>query len=432
MDKSQEHVTHRRRLQRSKSIDRSRFLNTSMDNTLDNTTIFDTTMKSLPNTSSLDDSTYTELKVQVEELSSQLVLANKNIENLNLQNNTLKTEIINVKKLLHTYKILIPDIELQEHVKYMNTAPSVEINSKHDKAPQYTSTQEETKQRDNTIDKNLTNSHTEGVRPPQIDCKKKNCDYIYKKSNIIIKKTQNNQKIMILGDQQALGLSKLLSKKLSNKKCCITSFIKPDATCHDVLNTNLHNNFTKDDYLILLIGANDKIPTNIICALSVFLAQSPNTHIFLIQTMINPYLNINMLNNQLKLISKIYKNCKYIGLSENSRFNANYLHDIYSRIKLEMEAISYYKLSIEKIKYHKSNMSNIDKFDILRRTKGTIPYYFLKNPNELNKKSNKQNNKSIEYQQIKAQKGTIPYYFNKKNDIGSNLEKYLFRHATKL
>lgn len=106
-----ENITQRRRAQRSQSVDRSRFNNNNSDYNYSSngTSIFDTTMKSLPNTSSLDDSTTMELKLQLDELNSQLISANKEIDNLSSENTSLKTELEKCNKLISTYKKIIPE-----------------------------------------------------------------------------------------------------------------------------------------------------------------------------------------------------------------------------------------------------------------------------------------------------------------------------------
>ncbi|CAG9796464.1 unnamed protein product [Diatraea saccharalis] len=67
----------------------------SVDNT-----ILDTTMRSIHNTSSLDGSTCTNLMEQIENLNLKLTSANQEIENLKMENMTLKTKVEECYRLL--------------------------------------------------------------------------------------------------------------------------------------------------------------------------------------------------------------------------------------------------------------------------------------------------------------------------------------------
>lgn len=412
MDVSLDNITQRRRLQRSSSFDTTRFQ--QYDNTGNSSSYLDSTMKSLHNTSSMEDCSVTELKTELQQMTTKLAWANESIKNLKLENSKLQTELKKCQEDLNAVKQKVneqtifnsPLLKRKKLNTYVCKEP-IRINV--DKSESNLTKVEE----GTTLSHQKKNNMEEKQQRTQTQ-------YELTTSRTVEKK---KKKILILGDEQAKGLNKLLCKYWDDY--IVSSVIKPGAECHSILNTKLQNDLDKDDILILLIGANDKMPTKLFCELSVFLKKYQSLNVFILETLYNPCLNEQMLNSQIRLLCNQHDNCNFIPLAKPKiKYNnkKSDLTDLCYSIKQKIDTLNYKGKLTAKIEELKSKRLLNNKKTSYENKKGTIPYYFkniqstkpiiqsIQNNNLLNNTTNDNDGTKLS-----PKKGTIPYYFKKMN-----------------
>lgn len=417
--------------------------------------------RSLPDLSAYNDNNK-ELKEEILTLKCQLESAHSEIENLILENNSLRKvneeqakniEILSqitkntpnkISKQNKTHKCSTPKIKQKKSNKNQNntsTPTFLNLNSE-----------------DQTPKSNIICSGSNGIQSPcEKDLKSKKyrkycsknilCTPLNSSENTIQgSSTTQKNKIIILGDQKLRGLSTKLLKYKSDQ-FSVLSTIKPNAKSTDILGSfNDNSNLCNKDFAILGIGTNDSDPYSIFTHLCNTLDKLKNCQqVFLVKIQSNKYLNVRLLNYKLNLIAKQYNNCTFVDLDTllnkyNHCTHKIYINCLYSKLKIEMDYQEYnskflsfshkkinnlhynetkinqinelkmtyseYKQNLEKlVSYRIFNKMN-DQSSSQTLKKGTIPYYFqLKSEN---------GSKSIVSSKM-CKKGTIPYYFNIKS-----------------
>lgn len=190
--------------------------------------------------------------------------------------------------------------------------------------------------------------------------------------------------IIIIGDEQAMGLSKLVVRSRCNKWNDVYktfAYIKPNASSSEALSfcNSLKTWVNKGDYVILCIGGNDSNPNKIIFDLCIALNNLHGINVLLLPVNYNRYLNEKMLNKNLKLLTNTFDNCTYLDISylidhrkyisiACQKINIHIDYDAYRAKFLNFQPKPYtFKLKL-------NTDSPSDSLKIPK--KGTIPYYF--------------------------------------------------------
>lgn len=197
--------------------------------------------------------------------------------------------------------------------------------------------------------------------------------------------TDNTQLLTIIGTQQCKGLSTMILSSRRNTtywKYNVTSFIKPNALCTNVLTNNVDNKNTNNK-LIICVGENDTNPVKILLELSAFLKKYSNMTVIVLSVLNNHHLNVNKLNNQINLICSHYKNATFLNINKYYSIYkpwSNVVRDITTHINRIIDTIDYehqyicdkkvnLQYKVKQIKQNRSHKINI---------KNTIPYYYPK------------------------------------------------------
>lgn len=293
--------------------------------------------RSLPDLSTSISNEELEHKITIDNLRTELISANSEIDNLLEENNSLKNKIMEQKTQIDLLKQMCT-----HSVQRKSYSISSNIHSKVTTISQDLSTPKSYILKHNETDSNITKNNHKNLYPKRLE----NVFKLNKDVNTNTKETQYSlsyKQIHILGTQQCKGLSSALIKTRKNtmyEKYKISSFIKPNANCNAVLSTDYI--FTHNDKLILCIGENDTNPTKILLDLCSFLNKHINTSIFIISILHNPHLNENKLNDQLKLICNNYNNCEFVQLKHTFskyRVGSNFILDIARQINIIIDTI---------------------------------------------------------------------------------------------
>lgn len=126
---------------------------------------------------------------------------------------------------------------------------------------------------------------------------------------------QEKLQVIIIADEQALGLGKKLQYLLGSKYL-VKSFIKPNACLKNIIESMKSDilSLTKNDCVILLGGINDRNPYEFSFTFNLWLSSVKNTNVIVSEIPYNVYLNVKKLNYELGFLCDKYSNAEYIDL----------------------------------------------------------------------------------------------------------------------
>lgn len=278
-----------------------------------------------------------QLKIKITNLETKLLSAENEIENLLLENNTLRKKITNfekkTEKLTHICMSTPARVKNQKHKRslsktkldftcteksedtYINqTMPSNEgANSRH-------STNNEA-----TVIKDLAASSAGS-------------------SNINKKKDSLHRKVVLLSDQNGKGLSKVLQDVLgANYR--VLGIVKPYAPIEEILvsSKSVCKNLTKSDYVVVLAGENDHNPLSYKSFLYCYLSALSHTNVLVCEIGGNKYVNVDKQNNILRLICSQFSHTTFVPQQRiyNNLSFYNHRLNICRLMLKEMLAIDY-------------------------------------------------------------------------------------------
>lgn len=355
-----------------------------------NSTLLDTTMKSLPSTSMNDSDTITNLNETIRRLTKELQSAHQEIENLNSENFRLKMDIGEGQKIIDTYKKnisadrknmtptssrkrnLIRTTSTSTHstpIKTQDFDPvNHEIKTLHPPLPECDIMNSTTQHLAQSIDQN--NSPSAPIKyPPKATQDTRHEDLIISSFNSEkveeLSRNVSSPKILVLGDQQVREFAQEIAAQRNNNKWnniySVSGISKPYATSTQVLSNfdQLSERLKSDDIIVLGIGSNDKNPYLFLTELCSSLHKVKNNKVFILNVLNNRFLNTNLLNKHIKLIVKNYPNCQFIDTSDVmvSANNYNYVSKRFMcfKINIEIDNINYQKLVTSQLKSRCSN-----------------------------------------------------------------------------
>lgn len=125
--------------------------------------------------------------------------------------------------------------------------------------------------------------------------------------------------VLIVSDQQGRYVQNLLQSLLGSEYK-VTSIRKPGACTSEILKLNSnYQTMTKNDYIIILTGVNDRNPFEFETSVHLFIRSLVNTNILVYKVPHNKCLNVTKLNYVLKFICKNYESATFIDV-DYSRF----------------------------------------------------------------------------------------------------------------
>lgn len=126
-------------------------------------------------------------------------------------------------------------------------------------------------------------------------------------------------KILLLADEHGKGMNKLLKNVLGNKYN-VESVIKPYATLDQVLNscTRLSKDYTKNDFVLIAAGSNDKDPLKLQSMLYYNMNKLTNTNVILCSVGLGQgkYLNERKINSTFKLLCSRFEHTSFLEIHD--------------------------------------------------------------------------------------------------------------------
>lgn len=240
---------------------RTNSLNDICNETRSETSLFDTTMLSIPGSSSLHDSNenVSNLTEQLKTLTEQLTCAHQEIEALNSENVRLKFDLQNALKLVDTYKIChSPGKKIMTPRSPPKRKP--EKSTKPIKQT-VTDTQLSIGTQTNTLPikynkETQTISHSK--QTPQLQRKIIVSPNKYEQ-NILNTTSDTHNKICIISENKHNNIYAISKKILAEKNTCICHYLLPNSGINNLLN-NLEgklSNYSLEDFCVILIGETD-------------------------------------------------------------------------------------------------------------------------------------------------------------------------------
>lgn len=220
------------------------------------------------------------------------------------------------------------------------------------------------------------------------------------------------KKILILGDEQVLGLaSKLLESRKNkwNNHYAPFAFVKPNASSLEILNhcIKIKKDVSINDYVVISIGSHDQNPNVLLSRICIMLHELQGTNVILLPVNNNRYLNEKKLNTCIKQLSTTFLNCTFIDGKMFYQDQKTFLEFMCLKINVAIDFPVYESCFLKRIARNtlaspkKKPETSIEKsYDPPR--KGTIPYYFttvankhLNSPIKLNSSKSDKTNSSI-------------------------------------
>lgn len=392
-------------------------------------TLLDTTARSLPNTTQMNDSLVHNLKDQISTLSIDLNSAHEEIITLNEQNTKLKLEVQELKKKITLVTKISSSITTSTPVSHH---PALNLSSTQKKpkkqivfgksastqksSPKANSPMKNGKDIEPTPDQNINivtveeNTNSEPVPSSSHKAESKDNE----EAMTVMKRIKRLPPpkmplIYILGDEGATGIAQKLSnlryKNNFNKNFRVSAFVKPQALYSEILGDfkELITRVTKDDIIIIILGSN-KNASSIKLDVENFLEKNDTKNVvFLCEIERSNYLNPNKRNNTLKSVI--------------NKFHLKHVTEMHTQLDLAIKL----NIEIDYLRYMEEFITNFGKHvrartvpqtsDILKV--GTIPYYF-------HQQKLKREKKHLELNSKIPKMGTIPYYFSKKTTTTSS------------
>lgn len=287
---------------------------------------------SLPDLSTRVNEDIDDLKQKIEELSLQLESAHLEIDNLTLEKNYLLEKIAHQEMKLSTLSaISTPTSIKKKKIKSIPGPSGIQHLNPNNSILSYHCTNSQEENNDNppivlTGSQTIIPEHIKNEEDPKINSEPVNTNNIY-----------------IYGTQQTSGLALALLKsreKSKYEKYTVSSFTKPFADSEEVLRgCHTHIQSPQESCkVIICIGENDSNPIKVTTELGALLKKLKNCSVLVLNILQNRYLNEKLLNTNLRLICKAYKNCYFV---ENSMYYENYLTDICNKINFCVDYIDY-------------------------------------------------------------------------------------------
>lgn len=323
---------------------RKQFKQNSLNDISSNeSSLFETTAVSLPNTSFNDSLTMAEIQEKNYKLRMDLSSANLEIENLNSENRHLQSELEKCQKIIEMYKRVgfysndnlnsgkqvsntkyLTPLRKRKHKRVRTSSLSTPNQRKtltdtpfidQKQSPVKHETRKSQIDIDLTDETNKPNSSINNTCPPITAA----LDFVIagSGSNIVNEREDLKKRhVIIIADQQGRYLQSHLQKLLGSNYS-VSCFWKPGAKIKNVLDTetNLIKKLNRNDFVIVLGGTNDVNPYEFRLRINIWLETVSNTNVLISEVPFNHVLNEKKRNNELKFICGKYENVTYIDMN---------------------------------------------------------------------------------------------------------------------
>lgn len=374
MNEEENNITHRyRKLRRSSSL-----VNISKDDS----SLFETTIRSLPN-SSLDESqAIIDLNDKIKLLQNDLRVAHTEIENLNCENNKLKTELEKSAKTVETYK-LVTTAEIgsktprsgrkNKKLQKSSCSTSIEQNTASAKTPRpgpkilsseaSTSTAIPLNQSPN----HLGHAQQLVLEITSANLQEKNGEPEETPSFGRLPRPELSQglrnRIIVVGDDQGRNIQYTL-QRLVGDRYLVSCFWKAGATLEEVLSAEKSEiqSLKNKDFLIILGGCNDRSPFYFQSCLANFLIPVRNTNVLISEIPCNSYLKEKKLNYELKFVCLKFRNVRFVDMKYSFEIPSRRLFALHACQNMYREILNV-SHKIEYDEYCKAiNKANLERY----------------------------------------------------------------------
>lgn len=340
-----------------------------------------------------------DLQDKIRTLKEKLEIAENEIENLLTTNNELT-------KLNSKYELRIKQLS---HICKSSSKSNTNVRNK-DTSVKYkqnlSTSQLEISESQKVLNSNIASTPSSGILERQHNKNHNEFKQIstegLERPTVKASKLDRNKHIYIIGDESLRGLAAELSSTRSgrwNDVYTPYAHIMSGATSSEILEhcNNVESKLTCNDIVILGLGSHDKDINKLHANICIAISKFNKALVLLVPVNSNPYLNENMLNNNMRLWTKHFVNCKIIDMSifcNNYNYDMNYIVTLCSKINVFIDYRQYEQqfLSINSIKNHlrisSTNIRIKNNSDVIPR-KDKITYYFKPIGNKNVVKSNK-------------------------------------------
>lgn len=290
-------VTHRQK-QRSNSLH---------DISSYNSSLLDTTMLSIPNSSLLNDSQcISELNEKINTLGKNLSNAHQEIENLNTENIRLKLDLGKALSRIEALENLITTKDKFE---------SRTLESQHNITTAENDPKQKTYQALEQGSEHRSYDKTKLVLPEDSRKTAENSKPLSSKSDKP-SVTKNKKKIFVIADQQGRNIRKIL-QDLVGSNYSVACFWKPGARMQEVLGTykTFVSKLTFNDFVIILGGTNDSHPGEFQFYVRELCKYTTNTNVIFCEIPHNNILREEKLNYDLRFTCNDFENVCYVDMN---------------------------------------------------------------------------------------------------------------------
>ncbi|CAG4981755.1 unnamed protein product [Parnassius apollo] len=354
-------------------------------------TLFDATVASLPNASLYESQNNIDLNEKINKLSSDLLIAHQEIDNLNSENTSLKLEIEKYQKIIKTFKKITTysscnttpasvnkrrqTLQIPEQNLLCTPINRIEmsecsINEIKDKEQELVNNIEKTDSSNHLPNtschihlekEDIHKEHTEviatdtntntSLNTPKTKLGNTLPYYIREKNdNYKLATFKMRRKIIVIADQQGRNICKTL-QKLIGDNFLVTCYWKPGAKIQEVLQTEKNEicKLTKNDYVVVLGGVNENNPYEFEFCIRSWLYSVTNTNVIFTEIPYNRNLNIGKLNYVLRFICTSFTNVSFINTNGSKPFFHQYTFTPYIPCRFLLREILRldYKLKFE-------------------------------------------------------------------------------------
>lgn len=313
----------------------------NLSNSCNSSALFETTMLSLSNNSLEECQISGDMQMEIEKLKLELIAASQKIKALEVENQMLKNELVHRKSLDsdHDREFYAPVTRTTEHEPEQGVMENVTeqlISISRDRNNENISASQDTIDKIGSatviVDKlghclsanNVDiSAETEPVLEAPQGCvqnteETQECiNSNNKKEHIVIKCSteMTTKKILVLGDEQARS-TRIILQKLLGSEYAVRSICKPGAQLRDIIYcTKLEVwNFTRNDFIVLAGGSNDRNPFDFQRNLNIWLESVKHTNVIVSEIPFNRHLNEKKLNHDLKFVCSRYSNVTFIDM----------------------------------------------------------------------------------------------------------------------
>lgn len=359
-------------------------------------------------------------RFEISKLENKLQTAENEIENLIVENFSLKKQILAYERKTEVLS------QICKTTKKKTGKGNKSINKT---TLNFTSMDEvDDKRRNQSLQENIVNSEdVYSLKNGYKDGDRKNLDENENKFennepkekpfHTIREQTISKRKVIIFSDESGKQLRKLLQDSLG-EKYNVTAIVKPNAQIEDVLKTcnDICQNYTTQDYVVFMGGSHDRNPLNFKCSLYNYVSLLTNTNVIISEIHYNKHLNVHKQNELVRWVCTQFSHATYLPFQKYNHV-PNRKVCLSGLLLREILRIGYINTRIN----HMHNNITTRKTQILIKPKAfkgqkLITQYFIP------KDEAEMGNINVTINKPKEQQ-TITYFFNKIKSKQASIKK---------